>query len=189
MLGPDPNEASKRLKEDPKLANSLPLTTAIVREIMRLHLPATSVRVGPPGSTVVGRDGKTYPAEGFMVWVNNNITMHDPSIFPSPYEFMPNRFLPDKSPFPPIPKNAYRPFEKGPRDCIGQELAMLESRVVLALILRRFDFEEAYGELDRRLGRKGVVFEECEKIGGRAYQILWTTAKPKDGLPMWVKER
>ncbi len=66
---------------------------------------------------------------------------------------------------------------------------MLESRIVLALILRLFDFEEAYGELDRRLGRKGNEFEACEKIGGRAYQILWTTAKPKDGLPMWVRSR
>jgi cytochrome P450 len=178
----------KRLKEDPKLANALPLTTAIVREIMRVYPPATSVRVGPPGATVTGRDGKSYPTEGFMVWVNNNTTMHDPSIFPHPYEFIPNRFLPEKSPFPPIPKNTYRPFEKGPRDCIGQELAMLEMRVVLALILRKFDFKEAYGELDRRLGRKVKVFEECEKIGGRAYQILWTIAKPKDGLPMWVKE-
>lgn len=66
---------------------------------------------------------------------------------------------------------------------------MLESRVVLALILRKFDFYAAYGELDKRLGRKEKEFEACEKIGGRAYQILWTTAKPKDGLPMWVKER
>jgi hypothetical protein len=66
---------------------------------------------------------------------------------------------------------------------------MLESRIVLALIVRKFDFKEAYGELDRRLGRKPKVFESCEKVGGRAYQILWTTAKPKDGLPMWVTER
>jgi cytochrome P450 len=140
-------------------------------------------------SNLIGKDGKTYPASGFMVWLSNNITMHDPESFPSPYSFIPHRFLPDKSPFPPIPKNAYRPFERGSRDCIGQELAMLESRVVLALTVRRFDFKEAYEELDRRLGRKGKVFEHCAKVGGRAYQILWTTAKPKDGLPVWVTER
>jgi hypothetical protein len=66
---------------------------------------------------------------------------------------------------------------------------MLELRVVLALTVRRFDFREAYGELDRRLGRKGEMFKHCEKLGGRAYQILLTAAKPKDGLPVWVTER
>ena len=66
---------------------------------------------------------------------------------------------------------------------------MLEMRVVLALTVRRFDFGEAYGELDRRLGRKGKVFKHCEGVGGRAYQILLTAAKPKDGLPVWVTER
>ena len=96
--------------------------------------------------------------------------------------------MPEKSEFPPIPKNAFRPFEKGPRDCIGQELAMLEARIVLALTLRKFNFKEAYEELDARLGRKPQVFEMMDKVG-RAYQVLWTTAKPKDGLPMWVSER
>ncbi|KAG0650707.1 Aflatoxin biosynthesis N [Hyphodiscus hymeniophilus] len=190
ILGSDPNEAAGRLTEDPKLANALRLTAAVVRETMRLYLPATSVRIGPPGGTVTGTDGKTYSTEGYLVWLNNVILMHDPKVFPKPYEFIPNRFLPDKSPFSPIPKNAFRPFEKGPRDCIGQELAMLEAKVVLALVLRKFDFKEAYGELDLRLGRtveKPTV--ETERIGGRAYQILWTTAKPKDGIPMWVKER
>jgi cytochrome P450 len=138
---------------------------------------------------LIGKDGKSYPADDCMVWLSNSVAMHDPKYFPSPYQFIPHRFLPDKSPFPQIPKNAFRPFEKGPRDCIGQELAMLESRIVLALIVRKFDFKEAYDELDRRLGRKPKVFESCEKVGGRAYQILWTTAKPKDGLPMWVTER
>jgi cytochrome P450 len=190
VLGPDPNTAAQRLNEDPKLVNALLLTTAIIREILRLHLPAFSVRHGPPGGTVTGLDGKTYPTEGFMVLVVENIVMHDPKIFPKPYEFIPNRFLPDKSPFPPIPKNAFRPFEKGPRDCIGQELAMLEVRIALALILRKFDFQEAYEELDRRLGRTAEKpTEQYEKTGGRAYQILHTTAKPKDGLPLWVKER
>lgn len=69
--------------------------------------------------------------------------MHDPRFFPKPYKFIHDRFLPDKSPFPPIPRNVHRPFEKGPRNCIGQELAMLEVRVVLALTLRKFDFKEA----------------------------------------------
>lgn len=115
--------------------------------------------------------------------------MRDPSLFPSPDEFLPQRFLPDQSEFGAIPKNAYRPFEKGPRDCLGQELAMLETRIVLALTVRKFDFKGGYEELDRRLGRTPKEFPALEKVWGRAYQVLFTTAKPKDGLPLWVSER
>ncbi|KAH8800159.1 cytochrome P450 [Xylogone sp. PMI_703] len=189
VFGSDPEVTAKRLKEDPNLANTLPLTTAVIREILRLYPTASTIRMGPKGSQLIGKDGKSYPTSGAVIWVANSITMRDPEFFPSPDSFIPHRFLPDKSPFPPIPKNAYRPFEKGPRDCIGQELAMLESRVGLSLTLRRFDFKAAYEELDRRLGKKEEVYKHCVGVGERAYQVLVTTAKPKDGLPMWVSER
>ncbi len=37
-----------------------------------------------------------------------------------------------------IPASAWRPFERGPRNCIGQELANMEARVILASTARRF---------------------------------------------------
>jgi cytochrome P450 len=73
-------------------------------------------------------------------------------LFPSPDDFIPERFLSTadllkNSPKTPktnqnlstIPKDAFRPFEKGPRSCIGQESAMLEMRTVLVLTVRRFE--------------------------------------------------
>ncbi|OBT88469.1 hypothetical protein VE02_03289 [Pseudogymnoascus sp. 03VT05] len=190
VLGSNPNEAGERITDDPRLANALPYTTAIVKETLRLWTPAGSVRVAPKkGSTVVGLDGRSYPAGNCMVWSANNCTMKDANIFPSPYEFIPERHIPDQSTFGPVPKDAYRPFEKGPRDCLGQELAMLETRIILALTLRKFDFKEAYDELDRRIGRTPKEFPVLEKVGGRAYQVLFTAAKGKDGIPMWVSER
>jgi cytochrome P450 len=39
-----------------------------------------------------------------------------------------------------IPVSAWRPFERGPRNCIGQELANMEARVIMACTLRRYDF-------------------------------------------------
>lgn len=48
-----------------------------------------------------------------------------------------------------IPASAWRPFERGPRNCIGQELANLEARVILSWIMRRYDFiKVGIGELD-----------------------------------------
>ena len=76
-------------------------------------------------------------------------------LFPEPDSFIPERFLPAEDParFQEIPKNAYRPFEKGPRNCIGQELALLDMKILMALTIREFDVRNGYKENDARLGR------------------------------------
>jgi cytochrome P450 len=53
-------------------------------------------------------------------------------------DFVPERWLGDAA--EKIPTSAWRSFERGPRNCIGQELAILEARVVIALVARRYDF-------------------------------------------------
>jgi cytochrome P450 len=114
--------------------------------------------------------------------------MHrDPEIYPRPREFIPERWLPDRRPsgFPEVPTNAFRAFEKGPRSCIGKELALLEMRIMAVLLLRRFDFSLAYEELDRRLDRKTPVTHDLP----RCYTVLIGTGTPCDGMPVFVEER
>lgn len=41
-----------------------------------------------------------------------------------------------------LPAGAWRPFERGPRNCIGQELAMLEAKVVMCAVTRGLKFEK-----------------------------------------------
>lgn len=55
-----------------------------------------------------------------------------------------------------IPKDAWRPFEKGPRSCIGRDLSIAEMKIVMILTLREFAFENAYEEWDQKLGRKSA---------------------------------
>lgn len=136
-----------------------------------------------------GSDGKLYPTDNCMIWIASTAIMRDRAFYPEPHKFIPQRFQPS-SPFPQVDRAAFRPFEKGSRDCIGQELAMLESRILLAMTIRQFNFQEAFEELDQRLGRKPKPCGDIlDAYGGRAYQILSTTGKPKDGIPMWVTHR
>ena len=60
-----------------------------------------------------------------------------------------------------IPSSAWRPFERGPRNCIGQELANIEARVILACVIRRYDFiKVGLGEVDTDSEGKPTVDEK-----------------------------
>jgi len=82
-------------------------------------------------------------------------------------------------------KGAWRPFEFGPRSCVGQNLVTLDITTVLVMTLREFDVKGAYEEWDARgLGKsKGVKMVN----GERAYQISVGAAHPADGFPCRVQ--
>jgi cholesterol 24(S)-hydroxylase len=56
-----------------------------------------------------------------------------------PFKFDPSRF--DERHV-----DIYLPFAAGPRSCIGQNFAMLEAKVMLAMIIKRFRFELVPGQ-------------------------------------------
>lgn len=61
----------------------------------------------------------------------------DPNYWPDPMKFDPHRFTdPDNRPAP----YTFLPFIEGPRNCLGQHLALLESKMVLGLLTQRYNF-------------------------------------------------
>lgn len=183
VLGSSFEQAAPRISENPHLLNQLPYTLAVIKETLRLYPPASSTRNGEPGFTVTTPDGRQCPTEGFLVWSNSVAIHRNPDCWPRPNDFLPQRWLVDKDdPLFPATKGAWRAFEHGPRNCIGQELAVLEVRLILALTVREFTVESAYDEWDKKARTKGPKTVN----GDRAYQILLGAAHPNDGFPCRV---
>ncbi|KAK4908195.1 hypothetical protein LTR49_022881 [Elasticomyces elasticus] len=192
VLGPV-GQTAQKIKESPHILNRLQYTLAVLRETLRVWPAASAVRTGSPGFTIRDpRTGELYPAEGMMLMVPQHCLHHNPAIWGDTVnEFDPTRFLPENEHR--LPENGWRPFEKGPRNCIGQELALIESRVILALICRSFDFSPAYDAL-HELKNDGSHYahEKWRKgkqdiDGEEAYAVLLGTAKPREGMPVRVR--
>jgi cytochrome P450 len=146
MLSENP-AAEARLHEElqgiladraPELADfeRLPYLRAVVNETLRLYPAAYIVaRTSVAPCTIAGYD---FPADTTMImaqWV-----MHrDPRYFDDPEVFRPERWLNGLENR--LPAGAYFPFGDGPRRCIGQGFALLESALVLATIAQKYRFK------------------------------------------------
>jgi cytochrome P450 len=66
----------------------------------------------------------------------------DEKYFPEPEKFNPERFL-DIEKMASWHPYAYIPFSAGNRSCVGQKLAMLKEKIILASLLRKFEIVSA----------------------------------------------
>ena len=185
IFGPDPSEVPLRISQDPYLLNKLSYTTAIIKESMRLFPAASTTRSGEPSFTISDHcDGLYYPADSSMlIWLVSHACHRDPVLWPCADEYLPERWLANEGEDLCPKQGAWRPFEHGPRACIGKELSMLELKIVLCLVSRRFEVRVAYEELDAKERKVGKV----RTVGGeRAYQV--GKGEPSAFLPRRVKE-
>lgn len=104
---------------------------AVVDEAMRLYPPVWLVTRRATVDDVLG--GREVPA-GSLVIMTPYLAQRDPSAWPDPEAFRPDRFL--------GPRRggrdddaAYWPFGLGPRMCIGRDFAYVEAITVLATML------------------------------------------------------
>ncbi|TVY73120.1 Cytochrome P450 monooxygenase aflN [Lachnellula suecica] len=185
VLGTDASALPTMISSRPHILNNLPYTTAVMKEAMRLFPGASGIRTGAPGVDLVDGKGNRYPTEGKNIWILHQALQRNPLYWKRPDEFLPERWLvgPDHELYP--VKGAWRPFEFGPRNCIGQGLVMMELTVVLAIVLAEFHIVPAYEEWEEKHGVKGARTVD----GERAYQIEKGGAHPADGYPCKVSFR
>ncbi|CAH2276590.1 cytochrome P450 4F22 isoform X1 [Pelobates cultripes] len=112
--------------------SNLPFTTMCIKESLRLHPPVTIVSRRCTEDIKLP-DGKVIP-KGIFLFIYG--THYNPLVWPNPEVYDPYRFNPENS--KDRSSHAFIPFSAGHRNCIGQNFAMSEMKVVLALTLLRF---------------------------------------------------
>jgi cytochrome P450 len=136
---------------------------AVVHESMRLYPPAWVLarRLLMPREVC----GYALPA-GATVVFSPWLVHRDPDLWPEPDRFQPERWL---GPPSERPRFAYFPFGAGPRQCIGNGFAEMESVLVLATLCRRWWVSPA--------GTTPVT------------PAALVTLRPRAGVPMTVRRR
>ncbi len=112
---------------------SLRYTEAVLLESLRLYPPSWTIGREAIGDTKLG----DYLIEkGTQVYISQWVLHRDPTFFPQPEEFRPERWLDGLQKR--LPRFAFIPFGGGPRLCIGHSFAMIEASLLLASIASRF---------------------------------------------------
>ncbi|WJX37058.1 hypothetical protein P8452_24870 [Trifolium repens] len=147
------------------MLSKMKLLTMVIQESLRLYPPT------PLLSRKTFKDmkfGNIDVPKGTDLWIFM-ITMHtNPNIWgDDAYKFNPERFANGTVGACKHP-HVYMPFGVGPRVCLGQNLAMLELKMLLALILSNFSFSLSPGY-----------------IHSPAYGIIM---KPNNGVQLLVRK-
>ena len=143
---------------------NLPYTLAVIEETMRLYPPVPmTIRVAFE-QTELG--GAAIPKGDLVSIVIRNIHRH-PAYWQEPLEFRPERFLPENKAS--LNRSAYMPFLSGPHMCIGNNFALMEGQLLLAMMVQKYSVSESPNQSDE--GKMAI------------------TMRPKYGMPVRIARR
>jgi cytochrome P450 len=144
LLGRHPQEAERlRAEVDAQLQGrpasladlpKMPRIDAFVRETLRLYPPVYAF--GREVVTPFTLGGYTL-TRGSIVLFSPFARQRNPTVFPQPERFLPQRWLDEDRPA--LRRFDYFPFGGGPRVCIGNHFATMEAALLLATLVQKVE--------------------------------------------------
>jgi cytochrome P450 len=119
--------------------DALPFLDQIVHEVLRVYPPIWGFTRDLVADDEIG--GYHIPG-GSSVFLSPYVTHRHPEFWSNPDAFDPENF---GSHAPKRHKYAYFPFGGGMRKCIGFQVALLQMRVLLAMVVQHFDLSMVPG--------------------------------------------
>lgn len=113
-----------------------PISSAIFNETLRLCPP---VWVAPRIALEDLELGGRFVPKGAHVLISQYVNHRDARYFDAPDDFRPERWNNESE--KELPRGAYYPFGAGTRKCLGDQFALLEGRIIILEIARRFQME------------------------------------------------
>jgi cytochrome P450 len=140
----------------------LPYGLQVVKEVLRLYPPAPFYSRDSIASDFIG----PYAVKpNTIILLSPYFTHRHPDFWEQPHVFDPDRWTREREAQSP----AFHPFGSGPRVCIGNHFALLESHLLLSILAQRFA-PKLRANYTARWEMQGVL-------------------NLKDGLPMQIVER
>jgi cytochrome P450 len=156
LLGKHPDILARlRSEVDASLAGRVPTIDDLPRLAYTKMVLEESMRLYPPAYIFSRRAQADDQIDGFQIRKGGYVALgtwmihHRADLWPDPQRFDPDRFTPEQQKT--RHRFAYMPFGGGPHLCIGNNFAMMEATLILAMIVQQFDFTVADnhpGEVD-----------------------------------------
>ena len=123
---------------------------ATIHEILRLRpvLPNAEPRLTKKAVTIGDFE---YPP-GVALLASAYLVHHDPSVYPDPYAFRPERFVGNAP-----GTYTWIPFGGGRRRCLGASFALQEMKIVIRAVVDRFELEPA-SRRPEQTARRSITF-------------------------------
>jgi cytochrome P450 len=121
-----------------EVSNRLAWAGAVANEAMRLRPVAPLLFLEAMEDVVVG--DLAVPVRAWLTLLTRPPAV-DGRHFVDPHAFRPERWIEDERPAGPHDPSAHIPFGSGPRICPGRTLALLEMKMVLAMLYGSFDVQ------------------------------------------------